>query len=332
MVVPRGGQGLVEAWSRLFRARPDAVYLLDLNVTTVLPALMYARLGRTPVVLDFGDEVGAVSWNMGRPWLVCVLHGFLQGIAVRFADHVVVRSRMHAWLLRRRGAANVVVIEDGVDLARFPYVGRARERARARLGFPEDGWVLGVVGSLNYGTRSRYVYGLEIVHTLAGLRDSAVYGLIVGTGSGLAVLRREARRLGVADRIAFVPFVRTKNIPLLLACAQGWLWVQSHDAAGRVRTTGKLPLYLAGAPRIIGSRTGASLSSFARGRDTILRTRALDPAAIGAEVADELRGRFLVDGRDENEPRASASRFDYAELVRRWRGFMERWGCEGALR
>ncbi len=332
LVISRGGTGLAQALVRLVRAHPGTVYLLDLNVTTGLPALLYTRLSRTPLVLDFGDEVGAVSWNMGRWWLVCVMQGFLQRIAVRSADHVVVRSRMHAWLLRRRGASNVVVIEDGVDLARFPYRGRATKRARARLGFPEEGWILGVVGSLNYGARSRYVYGLEIVHALACLRDLTTYGLIVGSGSGLAVLRREATRLRVADRIAFVPFVKGKNIPLLLSCAQGWLWVQSHDAVGRVRTSGKLPLYLAGARRILGSRTGASLSTFARGRDLILKTRALDPAAIGAEVAGELRGRFLAEKADENEPRASASRFDYAALARRWRGFMETWGYGEALR
>jgi glycosyltransferase involved in cell wall biosynthesis len=94
------------------------------------------------------------------------------------------------------------------------------------------------------------------VDALAELRDLPVSGLLIGDGSGVPHLMERARRLGVDDRLVVAGRRPMDELPALLAACDICLSTQTNDIVGNVRTTGKLPLYLACGRFVLASDVG----------------------------------------------------------------------------
>jgi glycosyltransferase involved in cell wall biosynthesis len=111
------------------------------------------------------------------------------------------------------------------------------------------------VGSLIFSRRLRICYGWDLIEALAHTAHEVV-ALIVGDGSGLEFLRARADELGVADRCRFVGRVPTDQVGRYVCAADVAVSTQTNDLVGRVRTTGKLPLYLACGRPVLASHVG----------------------------------------------------------------------------
>ncbi|MGC0340646.1 glycosyltransferase [Streptomyces sp. SLBN-8D4] len=117
----------------------------------------------------------------------------------RLGRSTVAVSPTVAERLRRWGvpAPRIVVVPNGIDLARFRFDPDRHRQTRRRLGLPEDAYVIGGIGRLAPGKRFDV-----LVHALARLpRDHWL--LLVGGGGEENVLRRTAHEAGVADRVLF---------------------------------------------------------------------------------------------------------------------------------
>jgi glycosyltransferase involved in cell wall biosynthesis len=168
------------------------------------------------------------------------------------ADHIVVRGTFLRELLLKQGIS-ATVVPDGVDLRRFSP--RPSDVGRARLGLGHE-LTVGVVGSCTWTPALRTTYGWDLVELLGLLRDEAVRGVIIGDGSGISHLRQRARELNVESRIVFAGRRPMNDLPELLAACDICLSTQTNDVPGSVRTTGKLPLYLACGRYILASDVG----------------------------------------------------------------------------
>jgi len=174
--------------------------------------------------------------------------------ATRILDRhrVVVRSHPHQELLAGRGIA-AAVIPDGVDTEQF----RPRPEEDLRRQHKLDGvTVIGVLGSLIWNPRWQMCYGWELVELIERLRDLPVKGLVIGDGSGLEVLRAQCAARGLEDRIVFAGRIPYDDLPRYLNLMDICLSTQTNDTAGQVRTTGKLPLYLACGRFVLASEVG----------------------------------------------------------------------------
>lgn len=116
--------------------------------------------------------------------------------------------------------------------------------------------VVGLVGSMLWSERHQMCYGWEIVEALQFLTDLPVKGLLVGDGDGRAVLEQRAAQLGVRDRILFTGQLPYQDLPDYLSLMDICVSTQSNDLVGQVRTTGKLPLYLAYGKYVIATNVG----------------------------------------------------------------------------
>jgi glycosyltransferase involved in cell wall biosynthesis len=221
--------------------RPDVVYVMDLAVAGVTATLRWRLRHRAAVVVDTGDAIAALAHSTGRGPLALAATAALERLGLRMADHVVVRGTRHQEMLSARGRASTV-IPDGVHLDAFAAVDPAPVREELRLA---DSFVVGLLGSCTWNPRLQIAYGWDIVEALAFLRDLPVTVLFVGDGSGIAHLRRRAEALGVLDRLRFAGRRPLPDLPALLSACDVCLSTQTNDAVGQVRTTGKLPLYLA---------------------------------------------------------------------------------------
>jgi glycosyltransferase involved in cell wall biosynthesis len=237
----------------LLRLRPALCYVLDLGFSGVLAAALFRILSRCRMVVDTGDAIYELSRSTGsRGRLGLGLTRMLEWIGLSASHRLVVRSHPHQQLLRSRGIA-ADVIPDGVDTKQF--CPRREDELRRRYNL-QGVTVVGVLGSLIWNPRQQMCYGWELIELIDTLRDQPVKGLVIGDGSGLKELKEQCAARGIADRITFVGRVPYNNLPQFINLMDICLSTQTNNTAGQVRTTGKLPLYLACGRFVLASQVG----------------------------------------------------------------------------
>src|SRR5207302_10122035 len=83
-----------------------------------------------------------------------------------------------------------------------------------------------------------------------------VKGVMIGSGSGITHLKALSREYGIEDKVVFPGHVRYQELARHLNLIDVCLSTQTNNLVGQVRTTGKLPLYLAGGRYILASKVG----------------------------------------------------------------------------
>jgi glycosyltransferase involved in cell wall biosynthesis len=116
--------------------------------------------------------------------------------------------------------------------------------------------VIGVLGSLIWNPRTQVCYGWDLLEVIERLSDRRVKGLIIGDGSGLMALKMQCAARGLEDRVVFLGRIPYDKLPRFLNLMDICLSTQTNDVAGQVRTTGKLPLYLACGRFVLASKVG----------------------------------------------------------------------------
>lgn len=236
----------------LRRERADLTYVMDMGYSGVLAAATYKRLSATSVIIDTGDAIHELAKSMGRGTAGVALTGALEYFGLRAFDRVVVRGTRHAEVLAGK-KIQATVIPDGVETDLFgPQDSTA---LRQRLGISE-GMTIGLVGSSVWSASLGICYGWDLVEAVNELRGLPVRGVMIGDGSGIQHLRDRAESLGISDKMVFTGRVPYDQLPAYLSSLDICLSTQTNDLPGQVRTTGKLPLYLASGRYILASRVG----------------------------------------------------------------------------
>jgi glycosyltransferase involved in cell wall biosynthesis len=240
----------------LLRRRPTVCYVLDMGYSGVVGAALYRVVTRCLTLVDTGDAIYELSRNSGNRGRVGLwLTKLLEQLAYSISDRLVVRSHPHQDLLARLGVDSVV-IPDGVDIKQFqPYLDKDLRRKCGLEGFT----VIGVLGSLIWNSRWQMCYGWELIELMDRLRDLPVKAIIVGDGSGMPKLKAQCKEHNLDDRITFAGRVPYDDLPQYLNLMDICLSTQTNDMAGQVRTTGKLPLYLACGRFVLATEVGEAV-------------------------------------------------------------------------
>jgi glycosyltransferase involved in cell wall biosynthesis len=236
----------------LLRVRPELCYVFDMAFSGVLAAGFFQFVFRCPMIIDTGDAIYELSKNSGRRGASLWLTWLLEKFALAAAHRIVVRSHLHQELLQRSNRT-AAVIPDGVDLSQFK---PGKEDALRRKYNLDNCTVIGLLGNLIWNPRSQMCYGSDLIEVIDQLRDRSVKGLIIGDGSGLARLETECAARGLQDRILFVGRISYNDLPPYINLMDICLSTQTNDIAGNVRTTGKLPLYLACGRFVLSTNVG----------------------------------------------------------------------------
>jgi glycosyltransferase involved in cell wall biosynthesis len=227
--------------------RPALVYLIDIGMSTSIAAVA-ARMLRCKVVLDTGDlayELARSTGSRGRLGELVVRVG--ERAALGASHLVVVRGRAHAAYIDRPAA----FAPDFAPASAGPVDGTP---VRRELGLG-DAFVVGLVGSLQRAPRLGVSYGWDLIEALPSTSPS-VHALIVGDGPARTDLERRADALGVRRRVRFTGRVDPSVVSGYIAAMDAAISTQSNDPVGEVRTTGKLPLYLACGCPVIATDVG----------------------------------------------------------------------------
>lgn len=250
---PQKLAAIVRFFVFLMRTRPAVSYVFDMSYSGVIAASLYRLLFRNRLVIETGDaiyELARTSEMRGRLglWMTWLLEEF----SLRYADRIVVRGTFHQRHLAARGVASDV-IQDGVDTTQFKLMDVSELRRELGL----DGVLtVGLVGSSVWIERLQWCYGMELVESIRLLKGRPVVGLMIGNGSGVERLKLKCRKYGIEDQIRFWGYVPYDELPERLSLMDVCLSTQTNNLVGQVRTTGKLPLYLAAGRYVLASEVG----------------------------------------------------------------------------
>jgi glycosyltransferase involved in cell wall biosynthesis len=119
--------------------------------------------------------------------------------------------------------------------------------------------VIGLIGSPVWVPARHTCYGWELVELIRLLKDQLarpIRGVLIGDGSGVPILEQRCQEYGILDLMDFAGRIPYGDLPAQLRRMDVCLSTQTNDVIGQVRTTGKLPLYLAAGRFILASRVG----------------------------------------------------------------------------
>lgn len=240
----------------IFGVKPALVYVINSSFDGTSAGVLARLTKRTRFVLDTGDLAYELAELTGWPrWLGRKVIGGVENAGMRLADAVVVRGTFYRELLEQSGRhGDVYVIRDGIDSSKSHRVD-VRE-LRRELGV-DNCLSVGLMGSLKWSPRLGRCYGWDLVEAMALINPAApIKAMIVGDGDGLPRLKRAAAELGVLDRIRFVGRVPYSEVPRYLSAMDVAVSTQTNNNVGRVRTTGKLPEYMAAGCFVLASDVG----------------------------------------------------------------------------
>jgi glycosyltransferase involved in cell wall biosynthesis len=233
--------------------RPPLSYVFDMSYSGVLAAWLHRLVFRNRLIIETGDSIYELMRSTGnRGRLGLLLTRRLENFSLRVADRIVVRGRYHQQWLEERGVT-ADVIQDGVDTEQFKLIDADELRSQHGLG---ETLTVGVVGSSVWSDKLEMCYGWELIELLHLLPQAPVKGVIIGDGSGIVHLKARCREYGIEDRVLFLGHVPYAELPRYLNMIDVCLSTQTNDLVGKVRTSGKLPLYLATGRYILATNVG----------------------------------------------------------------------------
>ncbi len=239
---------------RIYQIKPEIIYIFDTGYSGVLAGIVSKFLWNRKFIVDTGDVAYELARSSsGRNVLVLWLIWLIERMAFRIADAIIVRGSYHKILLQRIGYNRVFHIPDGVDtqFSKPMDVSNLREK----LGL-EDHLVIGVMGSTNWSPRLNMCYGWELLEVLKMLKGCHIKGVLIGDGSGLRRLKERAKEYGIEDKIVFTGRLDYSLIPKYVNLFDVAISTQTNNLVGEVRTTGKIPEYLACGRYIIATAVG----------------------------------------------------------------------------
>jgi glycosyltransferase involved in cell wall biosynthesis len=250
----RRGVACLRMLRRLQQIRPRFCCVFDLGIDGFLAAFLYRKATGVRFAVDTGDDVVALGKALGRGRAGMFATRMMDKLARSSAAAWIVRGTLHRSKFADEGVA-AEWIPDGVDVDRFAvpsYSGLAPPDAANPL-------VVGMLGSVTWIPTRGVCYGWELVELVAKLQQRLpipVRGEIIGDGTGVDRLKHRCREIGIERQIEFRGRVPYSDLPAHLHRWHIALSTQSNDAIGNMRTTGKLPLYLAAGRFVLASDVG----------------------------------------------------------------------------
>lgn len=234
--------------------RPHTIYVMDVAYTGVLAGCIAQKILKCKLIVDTGDVVYELAKSMGiySPFQLALIY-WVERLAMTNADCVVVRGSYHKSLLEKQGVRHVAFVPDGVDIKVIQPIDSISLRSTLEIA---NNLVVGMVGTMVWSARHRMCYGWDIVEALGILKGLPIKGLLVGDGDGRAILEKRVKELGIEGQVVFAGQIPYHKLPEYICAMDVCVSTQSNDLVGMVRTTGKLPLYLACGRYVVATDVG----------------------------------------------------------------------------
>ena len=290
---------------------------MDTAYTGVLAGCIARKMLDCKLITDTGDVACELAKSTGRysAKQLALIH-WIEQLAMNQSDALVVRGSHHKLWLEQQGIYSATFVPDGVDTSVIKPMDTTTSKAELGL---DKSLVVGLVGTMAWSKHHQMCYGWDIVEALAFLKDAPVKALLVGDGDGRSVLEQRAEQLGISDRIVFTGQLPYEQLPQYISAMDVCISTQSNDLVGMVRTTGKLPLYLAYGRYVIATDVGEARRVLP-GVGWLLPYEGVRDDRHPARLADHLKLLLAEPGRLQVTTAArdvAQKNFDYKLLANR---------------
>ena len=305
---------LIRFFGFLWRVRPQAAYVFDMSYSGVLGAWLYRLLSGCSLIVETGDAIYELMRSTAtRGPLGLLLTRWFEKFSLHMATHIVVRGSFHREWLSHMGVA-ADVIQDGVETEVFTPLKVDDLRREHGL---DKVLTVGLVGSSVLSEKLGMCYGWELVEMMRRFKHAPVKGVIIGHGSGVARLKARCREYGIEDQVLFLGYVPFEQLPRYLNLIDVCLSTQTNDLAGRVRTTGKLPLYLATGRYVLASEVGEA--ALVLDREMLLKYEGVKdeqyPQRLAERVESILADPKKLERAEATNVALAKEFFEYAKLA-----------------
>lgn len=247
-------KGIVHFLLAAFIFRPHIIYVMDTAYTGVVAGCIAKSLIGCSLITDTGDVTYALAKSEGiYSSTQLALIQWIEQIAIKESDCLIVRGSYHKSWLETQGIHNAMFVPDGVDISANQPVDSTLLKTDLGL---NNGLVVGLLGTMIWSKRHQMCYGWDIIEAMALLKDQPIKALLVGDGDGRTFLEKRAQQLGISHKVIFTGHICYEKLPQYLSAMDVCISTQSNDLVGMVRTTGKLPLYLAYGKYVIATNVG----------------------------------------------------------------------------
>ena len=316
-------RSLIRFFSAARKTRPDIIQVVGIGYSGVIAAIAAKAVLGSKVVIDTGDAVYELLKSSGNvSFLQCQMARLVEKAALTFSDRIVVQGSLHKEWLEQNGYRQVAHIPNGVDTTSI----RPSNNEDLRDQLSINGhFTVGVMGSIVWSDRLAMCYGWDLIEALSLLKDIPVKGLIIGDGSGLPKLKQLAYEKDIQDRVIFAGHVPYSQIHGYLDLMDVCLSTQTNNLAGEVRTTAKLPEYLARGKYVIATEVGDA-KYILPGIGMLLPYEGEKDRDYPKRLAERIR--WLIDHKPELEKskagiQLAKERFDYPVLARQLEEVLE---------
>lgn len=237
--------------------RPHLIYTLD-GLSGELVAFCARRVAGIPYIVDRANTLEDYLRETGRPYAFWRPVAAIERLILGYASAVVCRGINQTLAFRARYYNRKIVhLSEGTDLRRW--VPRDGSTLRRRYGL-EDSLVIGTIGTAKWSDVYGHYYGRETVEVLRLLPDKPVAGVILPSftsdASALERLQELAEQYGVSHRLRIIRDVPRESVPDYLAVIDVCISTQLRSLSGEMRTTAKLPDYLACGKFVLSTTIG----------------------------------------------------------------------------
>jgi glycosyltransferase involved in cell wall biosynthesis len=241
----------------------------------------------------------------------------VKGIATRFFRHNLAKKADFLFACSELAARDVFgdraveqgevkIIHNAIDVRRFTFDEKQRDRMREKLGLA-DKLVLGHVGRFNY--QKNHPYLIDIFAAVCEKRDDAVL-LLLGEGPDMDVIKEKCRRLNIFDKVIFAGNQKETE-----------KYYQAMDVF-------LLPSFLEGLPGVLMEAQAAGLRCFVS--DAVTREAKATDLVTYLSIeqppenwADEILKTASCERRDTYEELAAAG-FDVRQQADAYRAFYQK--------
>lgn len=313
----RKWQGILPFIQSALRFRPNIIYVMDTAYTGVLAGCIAKKMLGCKLITDTGDVAFELAKSSGcySAKQLALIH-WIEQLAVNQSDALVVRGSYHKLWLEEQGIHSATFVPDGVDNSTIKPMDATA--AKTELGLNKS-LVVGLVGTMAWSQQHQMCYGWDVVEALGLLKDVPIQALLVGDGDGRIMLEQRVDEMGISDRVRFTGQVPYNDLPRYLSAMDVCISTQSNDLVGMVRTTGKLPLYLAYGKYVVATDVGEA-KRVLPGLGCLLPYEGVRDDNHPARLATYLRSLISNLHRvevTEKAQQAAKEHFDYAMLTQR---------------
>lgn len=307
---------LISIVSFLRRTKPQVSYVFDMSYSGVIAGWFYRLWALNCLVIETGDAIYELARSTGsRGPLLLFLTRCLEWFALHTANGIVVRGTFHKRILEERGI-QASIIQDGVEVVEFASVDSDELRKQHGL---NGVTTVGMIGTSQWSDKLGTCYGWDLIDAIRQLKDEPVKGVMIGNGSGIDRLKERCREYGIENKVIFMGYVPYKDLPSHLGLIDVCLSTQTNNVVGQVRTTGKLPLYLAAGRFILASDVGEA--SLVLDRDMLVEYRGVVdhdyPNKLVGRIRDILAQPEILRHSAERNVEIARTHFDYSVLADR---------------